>query len=180
MQTTQSQTEKPLFVVWHSVQRIIGIVVLTILGGGLGVVLVWVGLVADSATGLFLLASGLFFILVVIFGVRSMLKKEWRYAFYEDHFEVTHAGRNDCSIPMSEIDAVRCLPYDWLAALPSKVPGSNRHPPRIVINTYVQHSESFDIFQNPYNKEIKMRLCNWLTQKTEGRARDRSETAFGS
>ena len=83
MQTTQSQTGKPLFVVWHGVQRIIGIVILTILGGGLGGVLVWVGLVADSPTGLFLLASDLFFILVVILGIRSMLKKEWRYAFYE-------------------------------------------------------------------------------------------------
>ena len=169
-------SQKPLFVAWRSVERIIVAALTVVLVGGLACALILVGLIAGSGAGLLLIGFGAFFVLIMVFGARSLLG-DWRYAFYDDHFEVSHAGRNDCSVPLSEIGAVRCAPYDWPGAIPSKVPLSYRHRPRIVINTYTSHEDrSFEVFQNPYNREIKMHLCDWLTQKTEAhKVRERSE-----
>jgi hypothetical protein len=162
-----SEGEKPLFVVWHGAARTIAIAISIAISLSFASLFIDAALLSGPVTAsrLFLLGLGAIFIITVIAEARLLLK-DWRFTFYEDRFEVTHAGRNNASIHYRDIQGVRCLPYNWVSALFSGRRGFGYRPPRIVVNTYLQReSSSLEIFGNPHNRQLGMHLCDWLTQK---------------
>ncbi len=91
-----------------------------------------------------------------------------RYEFYRDHFVISHANASNDTIPYTEVETVQFIPADK-SARPSNWPYQSltaSSNPRVVITAHSQHEQvPFEVSANPYNRDLGMRLSDWLGQK---------------
>jgi hypothetical protein len=167
----------PLFVSsYDPVKTAIGIfgaVVLSVLG--LGSFLVAGGLTSD---GLPFLAIGALLVLgalAVLLALRRARARAKRFIFYEDHIEVTESKRMVGEYSFSDLESAQVMNYTWAQAAPNKYSGGGPRP-SVILRVYRRTAESAGheqdvlfVYGNPYNKNLKMRLSQWLDQKVNKR-----------
>jgi len=175
LELTSDKDEQPLFVVGHRSDKRALTKVVVFLGACVAGLLVASELLlridsaayaaADDIQNLSFLAL---VCLVALLVLLLALFNERRYEFYKDHFVISHADASNNSIPYTEVETVQFIPADK-SGRPSNWPYQSllaSNNPRIVITAYSQHEQvPFEVFANPCNRDLGIRLADWLDQK---------------